>query len=245
MRHELVSNPPWVTKVLAEAYDEIQEKILLHPSWVPKLTDIHPTGGSSVRGQMIEYGCGAYGCVLPTLDPTVVIKVTTDDTEAEFAGSLANTLVRPICVKYMAILDSDAKHNGRNVTILWRESANYVGDLEAYLHDLQRDRDIDFAYDLIDRQHAAAQIAYTLIYHGRPRTEQRAAVSAWLHACEQLARQTRVPELRALGDGMVEVYAAQGVVFGDIHAGNIGQVVRADGPQWVITDPGHIAVILE
>ena len=231
MRHELVSNPPWVTKVLGDAYDDIQRAVTLHPSWVPRLSDVQPSGGASVRGQMIEYGCGAYGCVLPTLDPTVVIKVTTDDTEAEFAGGLANSLVRPICVKYLAILESDVKHEGRNVTILWRESANYVGDLEGFLQDQRRDRDVDFAYDLIEEQHRAAQMAYALIYHGKPRPEQLAAVSGWLAACEKMARQTRVPELRSLGDGMVEVYAAQGVVFGDIHTGNIGQVIRGDGPQ--------------
>jgi streptomycin 6-kinase len=39
--------------------------------------------------------------------------------------------------------------------------------------------------------------------------------------------------------GLEKVWDEQHIFFGDIHTGNVGMV---DG-QWVITDPGHVAVV--
>ena len=68
-------------------------------------------------------------------------------------------------------------------------------------------------------------------------------ITRWLETCEKMARQIKVPELRKLGDGLVEVYGANRVFFGDLHEGNFGLVTRNGVLQWVITDPGHVAVI--
>jgi hypothetical protein len=46
-----------------------------------------------------------------------------------------------------------------------------------------------------------------------------------------------------LGRGLVEVYKTNRVFFGDIHSGNLGLVTRDGVDLWVITDPGHIAVL--
>jgi hypothetical protein len=243
--YSLVSNPPWVADLIALAYPKMQDEI--RPQWLPKFGDVLPGRGNRISAEVEEYGCGAYGCVLPTLDPKVVLKVTTDDTEAEFAGGLANTLSVPICVRYYAVLPMGVKHKDRPVTMLWRESADYVGHLDEYLAASVRPDMVgdiqDYASALIHTQWEASQVAFRAIYTQAPQADQQAAIGAWLATCETMARQTHVPELRALGHGLVDVYVAQGVVFGDMHEGNIGLVHRSDGDRWVITDPGHIAVV--
>ena len=230
---DMVENPPWVGRLLAESYEVLEEEVPAR--WLPRLDTVKPGSGGSIVGRVKEYGCGVYGCVLPTLDPGVVLKLTTDDTEAQFAADLAETLVEPICVEYKMVMRLASRHEGRTVHLLWRESAEDVGKLDKVLGK--------GALALVDEQHAAAQDAYRAISEGRGESLIRMRVSHWLERCEAMARQTKVPELRPLGEGLVEVYAQQRIVFGDIHAGNLGRVERETGSAWVITDPGNIAVL--
>lgn len=245
----MIPNPPWATKVIADVYDSLQG-MGVPARWMPRLQDVVQAGDDSVNAGVVEYGCGQYGCVFPTLDDKVVLKLTADDTEAEFAAHLAPTLERPICVRYYTVIQPegviDAKRS--QVYLLWRESADYVGKISDFLDEATGNGDRgDEAYELISAQHAAAQVAYESlngrVQGGRPHDLMRRSIAVWLDTCEAMARQTRVPELRELGDGLVEVYRAQHIFFGDIHAGNLGLVHRTDGDHWVITDPGHIAVV--
>lgn len=251
MRRALVPNPPWVNTLLAKSYDAILHGIQSRPEWMPQFKDVRALGSSGrVTAVLSEYGCGAYGCVFPTLDPRVVLKVTTDDTEAQFARDIAQGLERPICVNYYSVMEMDAEHDGRTVFLLWRESADRVGEIYEYLHEIGRSWQV--AKDLITEQWDAAQDAFKALRARRAPIERERAVAMWLEACEAMARQTVVPELRSLGEGLVEVYRAQHVFFGDIHSGNIGMVGREEPvpgygpalyPRWVITDPGHVAVV--
>lgn len=246
----LVQNPAWATDIIASTMETMEESGI-PPQWLPRMTDFQARSASRVMADVKEYGCGAYGCVYPTHDPAVVLKLTGDDTEAQFAAELAPTLERPICVHYYKVAEPvGAKdQKGHQVYLLWREAAEHVGRI----HEVVEDGDT--AIQLINKQHAAAEWAYRTIsniYHpsrvgsalnkGERLTLQQ-RIAAWLEACEAMARQTIVPELRALGDGMVEVYRSQRIFFGDIHSGNLGMVRRPDGDRWVITDPGHVAVI--
>jgi hypothetical protein len=218
--------------------------------WLPQLQDVVPIGGEAVEASVREYGCGQYGCVYPTLDDHVVLKLTADDTEAEFAAELAGTLERPICVRYFMVIRPEGALDQKRspVYLLWRESADYVGKIDVFMDErTDSSRQGDRAMLLINEQWDAAQHAYKalhgLVEGGRPHDVMRHAIAAWLETCEAMARQTQVPELRELGDGLVEVYRAQNIFFGDIHAGNLGLVHRTDGDHWVVTDPGHIAVV--
>jgi len=274
-RHgRLVANPAWVTDILAESWEVLNDTV--PPAWRPRLDDIRATSADRISGSVHEYGCGHYGCVYPTYDPEVVMKVTTDETEAEFAADLAATLVRPICVIYRQVVALAARHKKRAVHLLWRESATHVGDLEKVLGGL--------AVDYLHAQHAAAQFAYAALgghvtstwlekhresWQGsanatfgfvdlvdvndvfeqlavvkmeRVHDMARTALSLWVSSVDKMARQTKIPQLRRLADGMLEVYTQQHIFFGDVHSGNVGLVARADGGHWVITDPGHVAV---
>lgn len=245
----MVPNPPWATKVIADVYDSLRG-LGVPARWMPLLQDLVQSGDDSVNAGIREFGCGQYGCVYPTLDDKVVLKITGDDTEAEFAAQLAPTIERPICVRYYTVIRPEGARDAKRsqVFLLWRESADHVGHIDDFLDELTGDPDKgDYAIELITTQHEAAQIAYGaingLVEGGRPHEIMRQKIAAWLETCEAMARQTMVPELRELGDGLVEVYRAQQIVFGDIHAGNLGLVHRMDGDHWVITDPGHVAVV--
>lgn len=232
-----VANPAWATEVLASTYETLEE-MGVPARWLPKLTGFSAKRGSAIAAHVHEYGCGQYGCVFPTIDPGVVLKITADDTEAQFAAEISPTLERPICVAYRMVIEPDGARDNRGakVYLLWRESADQVGQLRKVLGD--------HAIALVDQQHAAAQRAYQTISDvDADPAVMRSAISAWLRTCEAMARQIKVPALRELGDGLVEVYNAQRVFFGDIHAGNLGLVHRSDGDHWVITDPGHVAVV--
>jgi hypothetical protein len=224
----MVVNPPWVTDLIARTYETLADTI--PAAWLPRLGDFRPAGGRVIAAEVREYGCGSYGCVFPTNDPKVVMKVTQDDTEVQFATTLANDLVMPICVHYHHAIELAATHHGEAVYFLWRQSAEEVGKLWQVLGAA--------AVGLVNQQHHAAQYAYEMISAGEI-DHMGPAIGQWLERCEAMARQTQVPALRSLGEGLVEVYRAQHVFFGDVHEGNLGLV---EG-RWVITDPGHVAVI--
>jgi len=242
----LVDNPAWSSRVLAQIYEQLEDRAGdVPPQWLPRLADVRAHGkGISVHAN--EYGCGAYGCVYPTLDPHVVLKITADDTEAQFAAQIAPDLARPICVYYHRVLEPHGAvdQRGSQVYLLWRESAEHVGEIGDVLGQK--------AQDLVDAQHVAATAAYSAVraiergsgkIRQRERDAVREALHRWIGTCEAMARQIEIPELRPLGEGFVEVYETQNVLFGDVHAGNLGLVRRPDGDRWVITDPGHIAVV--
>lgn len=230
-RRHLVSNPAWVTSALAKHYEQIDT--MVPPRWMPQLARVTHERKKLVA-DLLEFGCGAYGCVIATNDPSTVLKVTTDDTEAEFAATMASDLVAPIVVDYRAVITTKERYKKRVIHLLWREAADHVGKVREQLGD--------DALALVQRQHRAGQAAFKAAFEGQPRDVIHGAVARWLEACEAMAR-GRVPEIRPLGRGLVEVYERQGILFGDIHDGNLGVVHRPTGDAWVITDPGHVAVV--
>jgi hypothetical protein len=226
-----VANPAWVTKALAQAYETVAGRV--PPAWLPKLTDVRASG-PNVTAKMREYGCGKYGCVLPTNDPNVVLKLTTDDTEAEFASDLSHTLVAPVVVDYHTVLRLASTHKGRQIYLLWRDAADAVGEIGGELGKA--------ATDLIEIQHAAAQDVLRLVKQGAPSEQITPLTVPWLDTLDQMADQDEVAELQPLGRGMARVFREQGIFFGDVHAGNLGRVEHDGERRWVITDPGNVLV---
>jgi len=219
-------NPPWLTKAVAGSFEDLEGKV--KPAWLPRLEDVKPARGG-LAGKLHELGCGAYGCVLPTLDPKVVLKATTDVTEAQFAETLARDLVVPVTVAYHQVTSLPAKRNGRRIYLLWREEAKDVGGLKSRA-----------AVDAINIQHELAQAAFDLIFSDPKSDKLPGALAAWRDSLQQMAE---IRELAYLGNGMLEVYDSQHIFFGDIHPGNVGRCMRDGKLEWVITDPGHVAVV--
>lgn len=226
----LITNPAWVTKALSESYSGLEDKI--PANWLPKLADVKSEKGAKLTAKLKEYGCGAYGCVLPTLDEKVVLKVTIDDTEADFAARLAETLVVPVTCAYYKVVSLPAKRKGSRIFLLWREEAKKVDQIDKEPYGKS-------AVAAISLQHRAAQTVFDLVDKtgGNPRLP--AALKKWVATCEAMGK---VSQLKYLSDGMLRVYREQGIFFGDIHEGNVGLCVRDGKQQWVITDPGHVAV---
>jgi hypothetical protein len=225
-----VDNPAWVGQVLADTLKTVQSTV--PPGWLPAVDSVKRGRGGAVVSKVKEYGCGVYGCVIPTLDPLIVMKLTTDDTEAQFAADVAATLVAPICVAYHMVLETRVKHERRKVYLLWRDSADDVGRI-------RYEPNGDWAVHYINKQHAAAQVAFqALRAQGMTKETDRLLVE-WAESCEAMARQTQFPGLRELGEGLVENWGQLSILFGDIHEGNLGRV----NGKWVITDPGNIAVV--
>jgi GNAT superfamily N-acetyltransferase len=222
-------NPAWVTTLLAKHFETLEEKV--PAKWLPKLTKTTAKRGK-ITAAMKEYGCGAYGCVLPTLDPKVVLKITTDDTEAEFANKLAGDLAAQVTVEYHLIAGLPERHKGRNTYLLWRDSAERVGEIDKVV--AERGGSAADTEDAVDVQHKAAQAVYSALHEGR---DARALIESWKTAAKSMGK--RVPELRELADGMIVNLSKNNVFMGDVHAGNVGLV----GDRWLIIDPGNVAVL--
>lgn len=236
-RPAFVANPAWVTGALADHYELIDDKVPAR--WLPQLHDVSAKHDKLVA-EFTEFGCGAYGCVLATHDPETVLKVTSDETESEFAATLANDLVAPICVEYRMVIRINARHQGAPIHLLWREAADHVGQIESTLGAADEAKG-HTAARLIERQHLAAGWAYAAMMEHSPARTIAARIKDWLASVRAWLQETTVPELHPLATGILAVWDRQHVLFGDIHAGNVGYVASRDA--WVITDPGNIAVV--
>lgn len=118
-------NPAWTVRVLRDHWSRILEHV--PPAWMPVNTPLK-------RWHFQEYGCGHYGCVMPTSDPDVVCKVTTDVTEAGFVA-IAKTLdyYPSGLVQYHKVLAlPGTTHRNRPLFILWRATAYDVGALKCH-----------------------------------------------------------------------------------------------------------------
>ena len=154
-------NPAWVDRTLTKRWKAI-EGIVGH-GLMPR----------EKKGVMVEYGCGAYGCVLPTHESNVVLKITTDDSEAEFAAAAMQLASEtdmgfpPGMVGYYGVFDLDVSYSSRPVYLLWREEAHHVGAIvkqEApkrwayYNKEFGRDDVERFVFELQDFLLAAQEV---------------------------------------------------------------------------------------
>lgn len=111
------SNPPWAAKLLKEVWPTLQKRVT-DPALLPK-------DGPKTK----EYGCGTYGCVLPTNLPGIVCKITTDTTEAKFVAAALELFDEdstwPVgMVRYFAVYQiPNKKFRKRPIFVIWRAEA--------------------------------------------------------------------------------------------------------------------------
>ncbi len=220
-----IPNPAWLTRAMAVSYEDLER--MAPPQWMPRLEAVR-SKGKKLQASVKEYGCGAYGCVVPTLDDGVVLKATTDASEVEFATKMAASLVAPVCVHYFMAVATDARWRGDPVTLLWRESADQVGKLAEVDGE---------AAQAVRLQHLKAQDAYVamLDHEEAPRE-----LVIWADSVTAMATHHA---LRVVATGMLAIYRQQKIALLDVHEGNLGLCDRDGRPTWVITDPGNVVVI--
>ena len=117
-------NPAWSNRVLQHVMPAIRKRV--KKAWLPI---------ERASGKYREYGTGRYGVALPTHDPAVVLKLTSDWSESLIAAWLAAKKRPPVgIVRYMAVyeIDGSMRYQGQNRQLygLWRESANFVGGIQ-------------------------------------------------------------------------------------------------------------------
>lgn len=120
---------PWVDKALAKVLDRIESEV--SPEWAPVPILNAPRGRKSFE----EYGCGHYGCVMPTRTPGVVLKVTSDPSEAWFVAHVLRGQQDETegLVRYFDVRTLPAEERrGRPVYAIWRSEAHEIGGLLRY-----------------------------------------------------------------------------------------------------------------
>ena len=78
----------------------------------------------------VIFGCGTFGCAMPTGEGGVVFKLTNDWSEAAYAAAaLAGPAAHPGIVRYHCAVELRDRHNGQPTYALWREEVRGVGSV--------------------------------------------------------------------------------------------------------------------
>jgi hypothetical protein len=117
----------WVDQALLQVSDALSSRV--DWAWLPKELD---PGDAPRPHSVVEYGCGSYGCVMPTNQQGLVLKLTSDGSEAWFAYQameLAKAVGWPKgIVRYRRVIGlRDQKWKDRQLYLLWRDEARQVG----------------------------------------------------------------------------------------------------------------------
>jgi len=169
-----------------------------------------------------EFGSGVYGTVLPTEAENIVMKITTDRSEAHFAAMLLHLPEMPEgVVRYFGAYAVPSRRNGDRIYALWREEAFGVG------------RVLTFWEKPILRDYLDA--AGKVYFERNRRSVANAAMAAE-------AMEDHGGNLRAIGSTL-RWFLSVGVLITDIHSGNIGMVKRFGECVAVITDPGQVVFL--
>ena len=135
---------------------QVWERLAPHvdEAWMPQMDD-----SARKAFSVAEYGCGYYGCVLPTYTEGIVLKVTSDASEAMFAQGAINLKEWPAgMIRYHKVLAmAGQKYKRRPLFLLWRDEAHDIGYIQhaGDLHKAFRDNLAMFKY--------VAQINYRLV----------------------------------------------------------------------------------
>lgn len=261
MPHPLVrQNPAWTNSALLRQWDDIER--LVGRAHMPKVTK-HTANKLIAK----EYGTGAYGTVMPTNTKGIVVKVTSDPSEAKFAYVLQLLGKYPQgIVKYHEVFRLHGSHNSRPVFVLWREEAYDVGESlpeesEYMLEEMRQKLDpafrLTYSPELKERHLKPIKSAVqtyrkrTGYEHGGSGPNMIDGFWVWVQG-EDVRAGFDVDAGRAVADDMAHsgngrlVGAAirdmidQDLVLADVHAGNVGRVKRNGQFRTVITDPGNV-----
>lgn len=207
-------------------------------------------GAKLLAPDVVEYGCGKYGCVYPTSNPDVVLKLTTDRNEAVFAQFVINNkYFPPGIVKYYKaakvgkifcgeIYTGHLKGRkgsglptveGETVYALWREAADNVGDTAGW-RGLEK-----YAYAVSSSHHKIGpNIAKTLANLCKGR-KYKSLILQGLEVISTMFDTENEDVAKA-----ILYYLEKGVWIRDVNAHNVGEVKRGKKTIVAITDPGNV-----
>lgn len=130
---ELRANPgpQWQNARLSDNWHALERAV--GPARMPRAVIGRPRAPGRPRPvRAVEHGRGFYGVVMPTGEPGVVFKLTSDPAEARFAAAvLAERDPPPGVVRYHALARVAGSRHGRPVWALWREEAHAIGGMRA------------------------------------------------------------------------------------------------------------------
>lgn len=126
--HYLPNAKPWIEKSLNNNWDALSD--IVPPELMPSQERLLKSGRMTFAK---EYGCGVYGCVLPTGKKDTVFKMTTDFTEASFVAAMLEAMpeLPEGIVRYKAVVELPEKKGKDKEPIfaIWREEARDIGFL--------------------------------------------------------------------------------------------------------------------
>lgn len=261
-----LGDTPWVDRAWRKLVDRVQVRDDIEEKWVPRVSNERP-----LRFQ--EYGCGAYGCVSPTEQPGVVVKLTSDASEALFVA-WALTVPKPAAGlirfhKVMAV--PDATYRGRPLYVLWRDEAVDVGAL-----DVSRQRGVGHAVHahqlevtyLNQLMENARQVGQAL-KRWRARMSDEGFVSTlqllWdayqapgtlevpkhvtvvlvaVQKAEHYMQELSRSRFKGIATALLH-YLKRGVLLADVRGANVARRIQTYGSpgDWVIIDPGMSIVL--
>lgn len=112
-----LAETPWVDRNLKKLLNDLRGRV--PAEWLPRF--------SLDTGKVVEFGCGSYGCVMPTNTEGLVFKLTTDVSEAAFVARALTLEPTSGIVEYKKIFSTDLKHKSRPMFVLWRSEVFSVG----------------------------------------------------------------------------------------------------------------------
>lgn len=176
-KHRGLGADPWVEALLPTIIDEIEANVA--PNYLPKW--------NYAEDKYQQYGCGYYGCVLPTHTKGVVLKLTTDPTEVLFVTNalLGDQDITRGMVRYHAIRQVlGGWHREHFVYAIWREEITpWVGTAAAT-------KKLDALYDPLSQIYSCYRNTGTPFYWMR-----------LLHRAAELEDEARAQMRRAPGHG--------------------------------------------
>ena len=242
---------PWVDRTIRAAWDELVG--VSDPEAMPLVLP-------GTRTQFAEYGCGYYGCALPTGSPDVTLKLTTDVSEAHLVHLiLSNTL--PVgdmnldgLVKYHGMVPLEATYRKRPIYAIWREAVEplpkytiwggahppkWTNEIMAYLDAAKR------LYSYVNPPKAKWQDRAEKVMRGYevsyvPSPSKVVRWELYKHALWVAQELANTPDIYRVGETLWD-FMEQQIVICDTHLGNLGYAERdGDNRAIVLFDPGQV-----
>lgn len=244
----LFVNPPWwVENVLINNWEFLKQNI--GERFLPD------------NPKAAEYGCGLYGCVIPTKTRGMVLKITSDSTEGKFVESLSkikNIVGKNVfeentagLVRYKEVIRFDEEYKNRRIYGLLREESELIGlrqassmfgDPNYFLPQAKLLNEYKGAWDAIwnmfvfEQKQGSDRFASEIGEMVRSGEYENIALN---YAMETLDMLESYPEMVPIVKTL-RFFMKFGMVITDVHAGNFGVVRRKTRKKLVIIDPGNI-----